>query len=78
MGMESFGNEPTKESTQWALDNSRKALERNEERLKQAEDTPISNIFSEGAKNMAIKNFQNSINIAKEEIEKYEKDLETL
>ncbi len=76
--MESFGNEPTKESTQQALENSKKILETAERRLQEAEDTPISNMFSEGEKLSAIQNHQAVIENARKDIAKYEEDLAKL
>jgi len=78
MGMESFGNVPTKESIQAALDDSKRQLEKYSDKLQQAKDTPVSNLFSEGAKHEAIQSFQTSMEYAREAVEKYEKELAEL
>ncbi len=61
MGMESFNQAPTKESLTFALTNAQQSLERNKRKLQEALDTPVSNLFSQGEKDMAIKNHETAI-----------------
>ena len=73
--MESFGNVPTKESTQAILESSKKSLEMYKKRLQEAQDTPVSNLFREGEKANSIKNHQAMIDQVSTDIAKYEADL---
>jgi prefoldin subunit 5 len=75
MGMESFNASPTKESLQSRLEDLKKQKENYMNRLVQAQDTPVSNMFSEGEKDTAIKNHQNMLDNINSEAEEIEKKL---
>jgi hypothetical protein len=78
MGMESFGNIPTKESLQSTLADLQKSKEVYANRLIQAQDTPVSALFSEGEKKMAIDNHQRMVDQINTEIADIETKLAEL
>ena len=73
--MESFGNVPTKESLTARLEDLGRQKETYMNRLTQAQDTPVSNLFSEGGKHDAIRNHQTALDQVNIEIKSCEEKL---
>jgi uncharacterized FlaG/YvyC family protein len=69
MGMESFGNVPTKESLQSRLADLQRQLETYKRRVQQAQDTPVGNLFSEATKRTAIDDHQRMVDQINAEME---------
>ena len=75
---EALGNVPTKESLEWSVAESKKSLETYKNRLQVAQDTPVSNLFSEGMKHRAISDHQVMVDHMNAQIEDGERKLAEL
>jgi len=78
MGFESFNSVPTKESLQSRIEDLKKQRENYANRLIQAQDTPVSNMFSEGEKSSAIKNHESMLEQIDAEMKKCEEEISHL
>lgn len=78
MGMEGPGNTPTKESLTFSINNAKEAIARYEQRIQDAENTPVSNIFTEDQKRNVITDHQIALENSKADLAESERKLAEL